>query len=89
VCSVRVRVRVRVCVFIWVGARVTVCVCVFTRACICVRVRVCVLVCVCTGVRGCSPGSVSLRGVSIQKLASRISQLSRRENGSIFLHTNF
>ena len=32
-------------------------------------------------------GSVSLRDVRIQKLASRISQLSRRENGSIFLNT--
>ena len=33
------------------------------------------------------PGSVSLRGVSIQKPASRISQLSRRENGSIFFNS--
>jgi len=36
-----------------------------------------------------TPRSVSLRRVSIQKPASRISQLSRRENGSIFPNTNF
>jgi len=36
----------------------------------------------------CTPGSVSVRDVSIQKPASRISLLSRRENGSIFLNTN-
>ena len=35
-----------------------------------------------------SPRSHCLRRVSIQKPASRISQLSRRENGSIFLNTN-
>ena len=35
-----------------------------------------------------APKSLSLRRVSIQKPASRISQLSRRENGSIFLNTN-
>jgi len=34
------------------------------------------------------PTSHCLRRVSIQKPASRISQLSRRENGSIFLNTN-
>jgi len=35
-----------------------------------------------------APRSYCLRRVSIQKPASRISQLSRRENGSIFLNTN-
>jgi len=36
-----------------------------------------------------TPRSFSLRRVSIQKQASRISQLSTRENGSIFPNTNF
>jgi len=36
-----------------------------------------------------SPRSPSLRRVSIQKPASRISQLSRRENGPIFPNINF
>jgi len=38
---------------------------------------------------GFTPESLSLRDVSIQKLVSRISQLSRRENGSIFQNINF
>ena len=36
----------------------------------------------------CAPKSLSLRRVSIQKPASRISQLSRRENVNIFPDTN-
>ena len=35
-----------------------------------------------------TPKTLCLRRVSIQKPASRISQLSRRQNGSIFQNTN-
>ena len=51
---------------------------------------VCVCTCICTYISiHLSPRSHCLRRVSIQKPASRISQLSRRENDIIFPNTNF